>query len=86
MTNLTDTEVLEDDPADVRHAFERLVNMTPDELEAWLAAKKSQAVGHMRKTIGFIKRHLAQRPEGDLEDSRSRYSPMNWRHDPLQDE
>jgi hypothetical protein len=27
--------------------------------------------------------HLAQRPEGDVEDTRWRYSLMNWGHDPL---
>lgn len=38
---------------------------------------------HMRKVRGYIKRHLAQRPDGDVEDSRWRYSLMNWGHDPL---
>jgi hypothetical protein len=39
---------------------------------------------HMRKVIGFIKRHLAQRPE-NVVTSRWRYSLMNWGHDPLKD-
>lgn len=37
----------------------------------------------MRKVTGYIKRHSAQRPEGDVEDTRWRYSLMNWGHDPL---
>ncbi|GAA5041494.1 DUF3140 domain-containing protein [Streptomyces similanensis] len=38
---------------------------------------------HMRKVTGYIRRHLAQRPSGDVEDTRWRYSLMNWGHDPL---
>ncbi len=37
---------------------------------------------HMRKVVGYAKRHLAQRPSGDLRDSAWRYSLMNWGHDP----
>lgn len=39
----------------------------------------------MRKVIGYVHRHLAQRPKGDIQDSRWRYSLMNWGHDPLED-
>jgi hypothetical protein len=38
---------------------------------------------HMRTVRGYIKRHLAQEPSGDVETSRWRYSLMNWDHDPL---
>jgi hypothetical protein len=38
---------------------------------------------HMRKVVGYIHRHLAQRPQGDVRDTRWRYSLMNWGHDPL---
>ncbi|MEV7995495.1 DUF3140 domain-containing protein [Streptomyces sp. NPDC086077] len=38
---------------------------------------------HMRKVVGYIRRHLAQRPSGDVRDSRWRHSLMNWGHDPL---
>jgi hypothetical protein len=38
---------------------------------------------HMKKVIGFCRRHLAQRPHGDVSDSRWRWSLMNWGHDPL---
>lgn len=37
----------------------------------------------MRKVIGYVHRHLAQRPAGDIEGSRWRKSLMNWGHDPL---
>lgn len=38
---------------------------------------------HMRKVNGYIKRHLAQRPSSKIEESKWRYSLMNWGHDPL---
>ena len=38
---------------------------------------------HMRKVAGYVARHLAQRPDGDVSDTRWRYSLMNWGHDPL---
>jgi hypothetical protein len=38
---------------------------------------------HMRKVVGYVHRHLAQRPKGDVEDTAWRYSLMNWGHDPL---
>ena len=38
----------------------------------------------MRRTVGFVKRHLAQRPENSV-TSRWRYSLMNWGHDPLKE-
>lgn len=37
---------------------------------------------HMRKVVGYVHRHLAQRPSGDIGDSAWRYSLMNWGHDP----
>jgi hypothetical protein len=37
---------------------------------------------HMRKVVGYIKRHSAQRPDGDVGTTRWRYSLMNWGHDP----
>ena len=37
----------------------------------------------MRKVVGYVHRHLAQRPTGDVSDSKWRYSLMNWGHDPL---
>ncbi|WP_151770897.1 DUF3140 domain-containing protein [Streptomyces abyssomicinicus] len=38
---------------------------------------------HMRKVVGYVRRHLAQRPSGDVRETRWRYSLMNWGHDPL---
>ena len=37
---------------------------------------------HMRKVVGFVRRHRAQEPN-DIVTSRWRYSLMNWGHDPL---
>ena len=37
----------------------------------------------MRKVVGYVHRHLAQRPTGDVTETRWRYSLMNWGHDPL---
>jgi hypothetical protein len=40
---------------------------------------------HMRKVVGYVNRHLAQRPGGDVTQTRWRYSLLNWGHDPLLD-
>jgi hypothetical protein len=104
--------------AEIRHAFEAAVNMSPRELEEWLQTEESQEVGqarhgedeavghksgrrivaikrtrkddlsdddyaHMRKVVGYVRRHAAQPPKGDIRNSRWRYSLMNWGHDPL---
>lgn len=37
---------------------------------------------HMRKVVGYVKRHIKQRPAGDVTDTDWRYSLMNWGHDP----
>jgi len=106
-----------DDAGAVVRDFEAAVNMTPAELERWLATDESRAVGvthgegresvghhsgrrivallrkhrseldagdlaHMRKVTGYVHRHLAQRPAGEVRDTRWRWSLMNWGHDP----
>jgi hypothetical protein len=43
----------------------------------------AEDVEHMAKVVGYVHRHQAQRPSGDVEDTRWRYSLMNWGHDPL---
>jgi hypothetical protein len=41
-------------------------------------------VQHMHKVVGYVHRHLAQRPtKEDIGSSKWRYSLMNWGHDPL---
>jgi len=40
-------------------------------------------LSHMKKVNGYVKRHLAQRPDGDVTETAWRYSLMNWGHDPL---
>lgn len=39
----------------------------------------------MNKVVGYIHRHSAQRPNGDIENSNWRYSLKNWGHDPCKD-
>jgi hypothetical protein len=39
---------------------------------------------HMRKVVGYVHRHRAQRPE-NIYTSPWRYSLMNWGHDPCRD-
>ncbi|MCP9951792.1 DUF3140 domain-containing protein [Actinomadura madurae] len=52
-----------------------------------LRAKKADLgeddYAHMNKVVGYVHRHLAQRPSGDVTETRWRYSLMNWGHDPL---
>lgn len=38
---------------------------------------------HMRRVVSYVRRHQAQKPEGDAETSNWRYSLLNWGHDPL---
>ncbi len=38
---------------------------------------------HMRKVVGYVHRHMAEQPKGDVHDTRWRFSLMNWGHDPL---
>lgn len=42
-------------------------------------------LAHMRKVVGYVHRHLAQRPAGDVRHTRWRWSLMNWGHDPLEE-
>jgi hypothetical protein len=41
-------------------------------------------LAHMRKVVGYVHRHLAQRPSGDVRNTVWRWSLMNWGHDPLE--
>ena len=42
----------------------------------------SSDIAHARKVVGYVHRHLAQRPAGDVNRTHWRYSLMNWGHDP----
>jgi len=42
-------------------------------------------LAHMKKVISYVRRHLAQQPSGGVQDTRWRYSLMNWGHDPLKE-
>ncbi|MDQ2746729.1 MAG: DUF3140 domain-containing protein [Acidobacteriota bacterium] len=37
---------------------------------------------HIHKVVGYVHRHLAQKPDGDITETNWRYSLMNWGHDP----
>lgn len=56
-----------------------------------LRTKKAELDGadyaHMRKVVGYVRRHGAQGPHDEYKvpTSRWRYSLMNWGHDPLKD-
>lgn len=39
----------------------------------------------MVKVVGYVNRHCAQQPDGEIEESTWRYSLMNWGHDPLKE-
>jgi hypothetical protein len=52
-------------------------------LQAEKSALTEEDYAHMRKVIGYVHRHLAQRPAGDVRETKWRYSLMNWGHDPL---
>ena len=39
-------------------------------------------IKHARKVVGYVHRHLAQRPDGNVTETNWRYSLMNWGHDP----
>jgi len=55
--------------------------MTASELERWLQTDEDGA--HMRTVVGYVHRHLAQRPSGVVAGTPWRYSLLNWGHDPL---
>ncbi len=40
-------------------------------------------IEHMGRVVGYVHRHQAQKPEGDVRNSNWRYSLLNWGHDPL---
>lgn len=42
-------------------------------------------IAHMKKVISYVHRHSAQRPSGEIDHTRWRYSLMNWGHDPLKE-
>ena len=56
-------------------AIAHILSKTPGELT-------DGDFAHMRKTVGFVRRHRAQEP-ANMVTSRWRYSLMNWGHDPL---
>lgn len=66
----------------VGHEFGRHILAILDKKKADLTDEDRQ---HMKKVVGYVHRHLAQRPDGDITDTHWRYSLMNWGHDPKAD-
>ena len=52
-----------------------ILRTKPDRLSDW-------DLMHMRTVVGFVRRHLAQRPRKDVATSRWAHSLKNWGHDP----
>ena len=50
----------------------------------WIARLDDDDDRHMRRVVGFVRRHRAQEPANSV-TSRWRYSLMNWGCDPLKD-
>ena len=42
-------------------------------------------IAHMHKVVSYVRRHLAQRPSGEVKETHWRYSLMNWGHDPMKE-
>ena len=69
-------------PESVGHASGRRIAEMLGKCDSKLTADD---LAHMRKVVGFIRRHSAQRPD-NIYTSRWRYSLMNWGHDPTKEE
>lgn len=53
----------------------KLLKLTPDDFS-------DEDIKFANKVVGYVHRHLAQKPQGDVTDTNWRYSLMNWGHDP----
>lgn len=61
------------------HMGERIL-----EIKSKKAADLSETdLADMNKVVGYVHRHMKQRPAGDVTDTKWRKSLMNWGHDPL---
>ena len=57
------------------HRIIQILKAKPDQLQ-------DEDFAHMRKVVGYVKRHSAQEPDRDVTNTKWRYSLMNWGHDP----
>ena len=53
----------------------KLLKLAPNEFT-------DEDIKFANKVVGYVHRHLAQKPQGDITDTNWRYSLMNWGHDP----
>lgn len=72
----------EDDDESIGHQSGRRIVKIKRTKKAELS---SDDYDHMQKVVGYIKRHSAQEPSGDVKETNWRYSLMNWGHDPLKE-
>lgn len=68
----------EEDESIGHQSGRRIVEMLKKRPDAYSA----DDIAHARKVVGYIHRHLAQPPKGDVTETNWRYSLMNWGHDP----
>lgn len=69
---------------DARWSVGQLAGLaTVDLLAVPLAEWDEADLRHARRTLGYVRRHRAQFPRGDVSASRWRHSLRNWGHDPL---
>jgi hypothetical protein len=66
-------------PESVGHASGRRIVAILGKSKAGLS---DDDYAHMRKVVGYVRRHRAQEP-ANVATSRWRYSLMNWGNDPL---
>ena len=71
-----------DRPESVGHASGRRIVQILRKTRDAITADDYQ---HMRKVVGYVRRHSAQRPD-NIYTSRWRYSLMNWGHDPVKED
>ena len=68
-----------DDSESVGHkSGRRIIKMLNTKLDDYTA----DDIKHARKVVGYVHRHLTQRPDGNVTETNWRYSLMNWGHDP----
>ncbi|MGN0063869.1 MAG: DUF3140 domain-containing protein [Nocardioides sp.] len=69
------------------HSTGQLAGLRTLELLTLPVARWTESdVAHAARTVGFVRRHRAQWPAGDLTRRRWRYALRNWGHDPLWEE
>ena len=69
-------------PGDVESVGHAMGRRIPELKAKAASALDDDDLEAMRRVVGYVHRHLKQRPRGDIMDTRWRKSLMNWGHDP----